>query len=154
MGSNGHLSNPDLTNLYKQSRDQRLSGAPASFIAPTFLNGYPMIQVVNKYKHTPTENDCYIGRGSPFGNPFSWLPGTLEQFRVADRAEAIQKYAKHLEWAVMNDPVIHEGMNLLCMKALRDEPINLVCFCKPQGCHGDVIKRHIEETLQRIKELE
>jgi hypothetical protein len=30
-----------------------------------------MITVVNKYKHTPTENDVYIGRGSALGNPFT-----------------------------------------------------------------------------------
>jgi len=113
-----------------------------------------LINVVNKYKHTPTANDVYIGRGSPFGNRFSWLPGTSEEFRVADRAEAIKRYAEHLEWARMNDPVIHKGLTLLCQKALRDEPINLVCFCKPQGCHGDIIKRHIEETLEKIKTLE
>lgn len=27
-----------------------------------------MINVVNKYKHQPTDNDVYIGRGSPLGN--------------------------------------------------------------------------------------
>ena len=103
-----------------------------------------MIRVVNKYKHTPTTDDVYIGRGSPFGNQFSWLPGTAEKFRVSDRAEAIKRYAEHLEWARMNDPVIYKGLNLLCAKALRDEPINLVCFCKPQACHGDVIKKYVE----------
>jgi hypothetical protein len=110
-----------------------------------------MIQVVNKYKHTPTANDCYIGRGSPFGNPFSWLPGTAEKFRVSDRAEAIKRYAEHLEWARMNDPVIHRGLKLLCQKALKDEPINLVCFCAPKMCHGNVLKEFIEEEIKNYK---
>ena len=110
-----------------------------------------MVVVVNKYKHIPTPNDFYIGRGSPFGNQFSWLPGTPEQFRVADRAEAIKKYGEHLEEARMNVRLIYDGLNLLCEKAFRGENINLVCFCKPAGCHGDVIKRHIEETLERMK---
>jgi len=30
-----------------------------------------MITVVNKYKHVPTRDDVYIGRGSILGNPYS-----------------------------------------------------------------------------------
>jgi len=25
--------------------------------------------------------------------------------------------------------------------------VNLVCFCKPKACHGDIIKKLIEEKL-------
>lgn len=107
-----------------------------------------MIQVVNKYKHVPTVDDFFIGRPSPLGNPFSWLPGTEQKFRVADRAQAIQKYSQYLEFARMNDPVVAECVNRLCEKALRGETINLACFCKPQECHGDVIKNLIEDRIK------
>ena len=33
-----------------------------------------MINVVNKYKHQPTDNDIYCARGSVLGNPFTvWM---------------------------------------------------------------------------------
>ncbi len=39
--------------------------------------------------------DVYIGRPSKWGNPFSHKSGTLAQFRVATREEAVARYR---EW--------------------------------------------------------
>lgn len=49
--------------------------------------------VVHKHK---AHYDVYIGRPSKWGNPFSHKAGTLAQYRVASREEAIARYR---EWA-------------------------------------------------------
>lgn len=108
-----------------------------------------MIQVVNKYKHRPTPEDVYVGRGSPLGNPFSWHPDIDSKFRVADRAEAISKYSEYAKWARMNNAPFHNTLNHLTLRALKGENINLVCFCKPLGCHGDIIKKMIEDAVEQ-----
>lgn len=32
-------------------------------------------------------------------------------------------------------------------KLAKNENVNLVCFCKPKDCHGDIIKKLIESKL-------
>jgi hypothetical protein len=73
----------------------------------------------------------YIGRGSKWGNPF--LIG-----RDGDRAEVIQRY----KWAIQNGGLRH-------LQAHLPELLNkiLVCYCKPQACHGDVLKEMAEGLI-------
>jgi len=73
--------------------------------------------------------DVYIGRPSPFGNPFSHLPGTLAQFRVASRDEAITRFR---EWFQGQPELVERAKRELAGKVLG-------CWCKPASCHGDVI---------------
>ena len=103
-----------------------------------------MIRVVNKYKHTPTPYDIYIGRGSPLGNPYSHMDNTKAIHKVATREEAVEKYAEWLERARMNNPLINKYLDKIA-KMARDNEVCLVCYCKPQSCHGDVIKKLIDE---------
>jgi hypothetical protein len=95
-----------------------------------------MISVVNKYKHTPTKFDCYIGRGSPLGNPYSHLPSGKAQFRVESREEAIEKYEQWLNNAYCNEASVHIGIDRLVERELAGETTNLVCYCAPCACHG------------------
>jgi len=109
-----------------------------------------MINVVNKYKHQPTDNDVYIGRGSPLGNPFTGskkLEATKAEFQCASREEAIESYENYLRLAISNknNYICQELNKIHKMAKLGD--VNLVCFCKPKDCHGDVIKKVIEEKL-------
>lgn len=64
----------------------------------------------------------YIGRPSPFGNPF--VIG-----RDGSRDEVIAKYRAYIEAR----PQLKE----LARKQLRG--LNLVCWCAPLACHGDVL---------------
>lgn len=84
-----------------------------------------MCNVVNKYRHKPTPADVYIGRGrgSKWGNPF-----VIGQ--DGDRAEVIRKYEAWLQ----QQPAL-----LAALPELRGK--TLVCFCKPQACHGDVLAK-------------
>ena len=61
----------------------------------------------------------YVGRPTVWGNPFS--KGSKEQ-NIADFREYAEKRKKREpQW----------------LKPLRGK--HLVCWCKPSGCHGDVL---------------
>ena len=86
------------------------------------------IKVVNKYNHTPTIDDVYIGRGSIWGNPF--VIG-----KDGNRENVIIKY----ENMILNNNDLLSQIDQLKHKIL-------VCYCSPKKCHGDVLKRLCEEV--------
>ena len=90
-----------------------------------------MTRVVNR-RREPFE--VYIGRPSPYGNPFSHMKGTLAKFKVADRAEAIAKFR---EWFLAQPELVARARRELRGKVLG-------CWCKPASCHGDVIAEIID----------
>ena len=98
----------------------------------------------------PSNNDVYIGRGSPLGNPFTGskkVENTKAVFQCSSREEAIEKYENYLRLAIYeNDSYICNEMNRI-WKMAKTGDVNLVCFCKPKACHGDIIKKLIEEKL-------
>ena len=94
-----------------------------------------MITVVNKYKHTATSNDIYVGRGSPFGNPY-----TLKEYT---RDEAVDKYKLFINDKKQHNAHFRHELQKLADKAKQGD-VNLVCFCKPQRCHGDILKELLE----------
>lgn len=107
------------------------------------------ITVVNKYHKVTGE---YIGRGSPLGNTWTHLdsnfPGVI---KVDSRTEAIAKYKVWLDQKIAeDDPIVCNELNRLAHIALQGKPLNLVCTCKPQACHGDVIRAVL---LKAIKEM-
>jgi hypothetical protein len=110
-----------------------------------------MIRIVNKRTHTPTRYDVYIGRGSPLGNPYSWKEGTKAEFIVGSREEAIAAYEPWFHRQRLNDTIVHAYLNKMKDSLLRGEPVNLVCFCAPDSCHGDIIKKYLEDYLEAYK---
>jgi hypothetical protein len=106
-----------------------------------------MIRVVNKKTHKPSKADVYIGRPSPLGNPFTSIQNrkTLAQYMCKSREESIARYKKWiLEKLEKGDPAVTSEIKRLKEKVARGEDINLVCWCAPLACHGDVIKEIIE----------
>lgn len=93
--------------------------------------------VVNKYRHVATANDVYIGRGSKWGNPFTHIQsGTKAETIVTTREEVIQAYREYITTG--------RGTSLLKdLHELRGK--NLVCFCKPKECRGDILKELVED---------
>ena len=65
--------------------------------------------------------DVYIGRPSPWGNPF--VIG-----RDGTRAEVVAKYR---DW-ILSQPEL-----LAQLPTLRGRTLG--CWCAPQACHGDVL---------------
>jgi hypothetical protein len=80
-----------------------------------------MCRVVNKHRDA---FDIYIGRGSPWGNPYRMKEDTIEE-----RRRVIVAYGLYL----MNKPeLIHQAASLYGLK--------LGCFCHPKPCHGDLLE--------------
>ena len=71
----------------------------------------------------------YIGRPSPFGNPF--VIG-----RDGDRDEVIRKYGEYF-----HDRIARDDMFALAVKGLKGK--TLLCHCHPRPCHGDVIAEYL-----------
>lgn len=77
-------------------------------------------RVLNKHRDN-THGAVYIGRGSPWGNPFKiGVDGNRDD--VCDKFES-------------------EVLPTLDVEPLRGK--NLVCYCAPQRCHGDSIMRKL-----------
>ena len=81
-------------------------------------------KVFNKYHNNVPTDAVYIGRGSPFGNPFTI--GTN-----GNRDEVCDKFEEYVK---SNPELVERIKKELCGK-------NLVCFCKPKRCHGDTLIR-------------
>jgi len=87
-----------------------------------------MCRVVNKRFAGVTATAVYIGRGSKWGNPY-----VIGQ--DGDRATVIAKYEAHLR----RRPDL-----LRVLDELRGK--DLVCFCAPLACHGDLLLRLANAT--------
>lgn len=76
---------------------------------------------------TLPEHMVYIGRPSKWGNPF--VIG-----RDGDRDEVVAKYREYVE------------VNRVLKASLMElEGKDLVCWCAPKPCHGDVLLQLLEE---------
>ena len=87
--------------------------------------------------------EVYIGRPTIWGNPYSHLDGTLAEYKVETRAEAIEKYKEHF----YNSPELMSRLEELRGKVLG-------CHCKPVACHGDFLAKLCNEKLQLRVDLE
>ena len=89
------------------------------------------MKVLNK-RDAGASAGIYIGRGSAWGNPY--VIG-----KDGDRAEVIEKYRVH----AYNKWVEDQGYGIDWLEPLKGK--DLVCFCAPQACHGDVLLEMIGE---------
>ena len=89
-----------------------------------------MCKVLNKHKVGLPAGAVYIGRGSKWGNPF----------RIGADGDRAAVITKHEAW--LRDQ--HELLRLL--DELRG--CDLVCFCAPRPCHGDLLLRLANATRE------
>ena len=80
-----------------------------------------MPRVINLRYTKQRENVVYVGRGSPFGNPF--IIG-----KDGDRNNVIRKYMQY----ILNNETL-----LSCVPCL--EGFDLACWCAPLPCHADIL---------------
>lgn len=82
-----------------------------------------MCKVLNKHHGGVPAGAVYIGRGSKWGNPF----------RIGGDGDRAAVIGKHARW-------LGEQPRLLrALDELRGR--DLVCFCAPLACHGDLLLR-------------
>ena len=82
--------------------------------------------------------DVYIGRPSKWGNPFTHIKDnkTIAKHVVDNREQAVESYR---DWITNG-----EGKHLLKdLHQLKGKTLG--CWCKPQSCHGDVLKELVSE---------
>lgn len=79
-------------------------------------------------------NTVYVGRGSPWGNPFP-----ISQ--ANSRTVSLAAYRGYLEMILAKDP-----QRLLPLKGK-----DLACWCKPdEDCHADIIIEKLYYNTQKI----
>lgn len=81
-----------------------------------------MPKILNKYKDDCSGEHVFVGRPSPFGNPF--IIG-----RDGNRNEVCEKYAL---WIKTQSKLIEKIKGELKGK-------DLVCFCSPKLCHAETL---------------
>lgn len=81
-----------------------------------------MPRVLNKKTDFIPEDAVYIGRPSVFGNPF--VIGV-----DGNRNEVIAKYRRYI--------ALNIGLRKQIINELKGK--DLVCWCSPKPCHGDVL---------------
>ena len=86
-------------------------------------------KVCNKYHNTARQGAVYIGRGSPFGNPF--VIG-----KDGNRDLVCGKY----------ETMLLQNTELLNLVKTELKGKDLVCFCAPKRCHGDTLLRIANEV--------
>lgn len=95
-----------------------------------------MPKVHNKFHKNIPEGAVYIGRPSVWGNPFTHINfGTKAQFVVGSRDEAVKKYEEYL--------LAHPELVARAKEELKGK--DLVCWCAPKACHGDILLRVANE---------
>lgn len=102
-------------------------------------------KVLNKYRDHISD-DVYIGRPSKWGNPFGIAAETFRPFgplyrsqtEFTDREQAIFHYRLYLD--------ANPHLKLLAQQELKGK--NLVCFCAPQRCHGDILLKIANEKTE------
>jgi hypothetical protein len=91
--------------------------------------------------------DIYIGRGTKWGNPFSWLKTSSAPVQVKNRKEAIEKCR---QW-ILGDLIIRGLIAPTTEEILRElKHKRIGCHCKPQTCHGDVYKEICDNNTLRV----
>lgn len=88
------------------------------------------MKVWNKRDPNTPRNVVYIGRPSKWGNPF--VIG-----RDGNREQVISKYRNYL----LNSPDLLKQIGELHGK-------DLVCYCAPNACHGDVLIEMVDRDLK------
>lgn len=81
-----------------------------------------MPKVYNKYHGDAPPDAVYIGRPSKWGNPFVIMESIT-------RKESIEMFKKYLN---ENPKLIND-----IKKELKGK--DLICFCAPKACHGDIL---------------
>ena len=98
---------------------------------------FEVTTVVNRDKGD--DFDIYIGRGTPWGNPYPVGPKEGQH----TREEAIDFYRRDFEAKLKNEADFKRG--ILGLRGYR-----LGCFCKPFACHGDVIAEYLNSHTPEV----
>jgi hypothetical protein len=109
------------------------------------------IKVVNKYHIggrpvAPPEGTvrAAVYRSTPLGNPFK-----MDGYSQAERDRVCDAYEQWLPPKLLQDGAELAQFQQLLAIARNPEvqTLELICHCAPKRCHGDTIKRLLEDQL-------
>lgn len=116
---------------------------------------YGTIQILNKHYHVnfaqenPETKIFYIGRGSALGNPYSHLYSASDKYFCINRAHAVSKYKTFFIEQFKTSVETREYLKSMLNELKAGNNIALLCYCFPLQCHGDVIKKVLENHLSK-----
>jgi hypothetical protein len=94
-----------------------------------------VLEINVRNKKTYKGEGVYIGRPSPLGNVFRIT-------KTQTREMAVERYAIWLQDAIKyKAPEIMEPLESLFKTLVNNHKLNLICWCAPELCHGDIIKK-------------
>jgi len=97
-----------------------------------------MTDIVNGNKTDKQEIDQWIDRRSKFGNPFKISDFNDHMSDEAARELVVDLYSNYFDKRIRHDENFRKAVDALKGK-------KLACHCKPKLCHGDVIRRYLDE---------
>lgn len=108
--------------------------------------------LLNKKTHGQPQGSVYIGRMSGdrqyFGNPFTHKVGTKASVVVSSREEAVRAFR---EWLLGNEYewVEREQRRWIITHLHLLRKKDLVCWCAPEPCHGEVLLKYAHGSVIR-----
>lgn len=104
------------------------------------------------YSSSPNNYPIYRG-GSILGNPYTSIKDrkTKAMHVVNSKEEAIKRYASYFDMMYSGNLDFQTLVDEIYEKYKSGETIFLECYCAPNPCHGDIIKKKLEQ--RRIKEI-
>lgn len=100
------------------------------------------MKITVRNRKTYKDQGEWICRGkSVLGNPFHLVDVNDD----VERDKIIKEYKVWLWTHIQNNnPIIMKELERLHKLARDTDELNLICFCAPKPCHGDVVKTCIE----------
>lgn len=93
------------------------------------------INIVNM-RNVPRHSCTPVDRRTPLGNRF--IIG-----QDGSRDEVCDKYDADFEYLLLANNAAQAQFQDLCRRARNNEEINLGCWCAPERCHAQTIRREI-----------
>lgn len=93
------------------------------------------MRVFNRHIHDVPSSAVYVGRGTPYGNPYSSTQDVPAHLRTNSREESVSLFEDWLKERIAEDPSF--------LDHLRGK--DLVCSCVPKPCHATILLRYANE---------
>ena len=77
----------------------------------------------------------------------TWLGNPFHMGKDGNRKEVIEKYKVYFDQKMIEDKEFRDKFYQMCKRYKHCDQIQLVCWCYPAQCHGEVIKKAMEEIL-------
>ncbi len=92
-------------------------------------------------------NKIYIGRNS-YVSKGSILNNKFKIGQDGNREGVVEKYRIWLWQEYKKKSGVYQELVRIKDKVIKGEEVELVCWCSPQKCHGDVIKKCVEWMIK------